>query len=176
MRTLLLDRDGVINEDSRDFIRSAADWRALPGSLRAVARAQRAGFRIIVVSNQSGIARGLLDIHDLNAIHTRLSKELAQFGGRIEAFFFCPHGVDDGCTCRKPRGGLLLSLRERVGVELRGTPFIGDRLSDAMTALGVGARPMLVRTGIETLDPAELRRAGDIEVFDDLAAAISALI
>lgn len=176
MRALLLDRDGVINEDSRDFIRTAAAWRALPGSLEAIARAQRAGFRIIVVSNQSGLARGLFDIHELNAIHNRLSAELAPFGGHIEAFFFCPHGPDDGCDCRKPQTGLLLALRDRLGLELKHTPFIGDRLSDAMTALGVGARPMLVRTGLERIDPSELRRAGAIEIFDDLAAAVSALV
>lgn len=176
MRTLLLDRDGVINQDSRDYIRSASHWRALPGALEAMARAHRAGFRIIVISNQSGLARGLFGVRDLNAIHCRLSEELAHFGGRIEAFFFCPHGPQDDCECRKPRAGLLLALRERLGLDLTRTPFIGDRLSDAQAALAVGARPILVRSGIEPLKADALAESGVREVYDDLAAAIATLV
>lgn len=171
MRTLLLDRDGVINHDSRDFIRSPADWRPLPGSLEAIARARRAGYRVVVVSNQSGIARGLLGVADLNAIHRTLQQELERRGGRIDAFFFCPHGPDDGCDCRKPGPGLLLALAERLGINLAGAPFIGDRASDADAARSVGARPLLVRSGLDPL-PAD----ADVEVYDDLAAAIDALV
>lgn len=176
MRALLLDRDGVINQDSRDYIRSPAHWRALPGALEAMARAHRAGYRIIVISNQSGLARGLFGVRDLNAIHRRLSEELARYGGRVEAFFFCPHAPQEECDCRKPRAGLLLALRDRLGLDLTRTPFVGDRLSDARAALSVGARPILVRSGIEPLNPAEVSAAGVDEVYDDLSAAIAALV
>ncbi len=176
MRTLLIDRDGVINQDSRDYIRSPKQWHTLPGALEAMALAQRAGFRLVVVSNQSGLARGLFSIHDLNAIHQRLCDELARFGGRVEAFFFCPHGPEDGCDCRKPRAGMLISLRDRLGIDLARAAFIGDRMSDARAALSAGARPILVRTGLDPLKPEELSACGTIEVFDDLRAAIAALL
>ena len=176
MRTLLIDRDGVINQDSRDYVRSPSHWRALPGALEAMALAQRAGFRLVVISNQSGLARGLFSIHDLNAIHQRLCDELARFGGRVEAFFFCPHGPQDDCDCRKPRAGLLLSLRERLGIDLARASFIGDRVSDARAALTAGARPILVRTGLDPLNSAEVAACGAVEVYDDLRAAIAALL
>ncbi len=176
MRTLLLDRDGVINQDSRDYIRSPNHWRALPGALEAMARAQRAGFRLVVISNQSGLARGLFGIRELNAIHQRLCDELARFGGRVEAFFFCPHLPQDDCECRKPRAGLLIALRERLGIDLARTPFIGDRVSDARAAMSVGARPILVRTGIDPINPDELASCGAVEVYDALPAAIAALV
>ena len=176
VRTLLLDRDGVINQDSPDYIRSPNHWRALPGALEAMARAQRAGFRLVVISNQSGLARGLFGIRELNAIHQRLCDELARFGGRVEAFFFCPHLPQDDCECRKPRAGLLVSLRERLGIDLTRTPFIGDRVSDVRAALSVGARPMLVRTGIDPINAEELASCGAVEVYDALPAAIAALV
>lgn len=176
MRSLLLDRDGVINRDSPDFIRRADDWQALPGSLAAIARAQRAGFRIIVISNQSGLARGLLDMPALNAIHARLNAELARHGATVEAYFFCPHGPHEGCTCRKPRAGLLEMIAARLGLDLAVTPFIGDRVSDAAAARAAGARPLLVRSGLEPPDPVALARLGQVPVFDDLATAIEALL
>ncbi|MEQ8661073.1 MAG: D-glycero-beta-D-manno-heptose 1,7-bisphosphate 7-phosphatase [Gammaproteobacteria bacterium] len=176
MRTLLLDRDGVINHDSPSFVRSAEDFCPLPGALEAIVRAERAGYRVIVVSNQSGLARGLLAMHDLNAIHRRLQNELERMGARIEAFFFCPHGPHEGCDCRKPAGGLLRALATRLGIELTGTPFIGDRVTDALAARSVGARPLLVRTGLTPLDAAALASLGTIDVFDDLAGAVDALL
>ncbi|MEQ8231970.1 MAG: D-glycero-beta-D-manno-heptose 1,7-bisphosphate 7-phosphatase [Gammaproteobacteria bacterium] len=176
MRALLLDRDGVINHDSPDFIRSVEDFLPLPGALDAIVRAERAGFRVIVVSNQSGLARGLLGMRELNAIHRRLQDELERMGARIEAFFFCPHGPDDGCDCRKPAGGLLRTLAVRLGIDLAATPFVGDRVTDAAAARSVGARPLLVRTGLAPLDPAALAALGAIETFDDLGAAVDALL
>ncbi|MGE0484333.1 MAG: D-glycero-beta-D-manno-heptose 1,7-bisphosphate 7-phosphatase [Gammaproteobacteria bacterium] len=176
MRALLLDRDGVINRDSANYIRSADDWQALPGSLEAIARAQHAGYGVIVVSNQSGLARGYFDMRALNAIHQRLQRDLETLGARIEAFFICPHGPGDGCCCRKPRGGLIEALAERLGIERGTTPFIGDRLSDARAALAAGVRPLLVRSGLEPVSEAEARALGDIPVYDDLAAAVEALL
>lgn len=172
MRTLLLDRDGVINHDSTDFIRTAAEWQALPGSLDAIVRAQRAGYRIVVISNQSGLARGLLSVTDLNSIHRRLSDELERIGGRIDAFFFCPHGPGHGCNCRKPGPGLLLAVAERLGIDLADTPFIGDRMSDAEAAERAGARPLLVRSGLHQLPRASER----FTVYDDLAGAVDSLM
>jgi D-glycero-D-manno-heptose 1,7-bisphosphate phosphatase len=176
MRALLLDRDGVINHDSPEFIRTPADWRALPGSLDAIARAQRAGYRIVVVSNQSGIARGLLDVASLNAIHRRLDAELARVGARIDAYFFCPHHPEAGCACRKPRAGLLEAVAARLGLTLADTPFVGDRLSDAEAALAAGARAMLVASGCTKPDPRALARLGPVPVYADLAAAVDALL
>ena len=176
MRWLFLDRDGVINEESRAFIKSPADWKPLSGSLEAIARAQRAGFRIIVVSNQSGIARGLLDIAALNAIHRRLIDDLAHFGGHIDAFFFCPHGPQDDCSCRKPKPGLLLTAKERLGLDLAETPFIGDRICDLAAAKRAGAKPILVRTGIDVIGEAELRDVGTVDIFDTLTDAVNAVI
>jgi len=176
MRTLLLDRDGVINRDSARFIRAPADWHPLPGSLEAIVRAKRAGYRVIVVSNQSGLARGLLGIRDLNAIHHRLQGALERLGGGVEAFFFCPHAPDEDCACRKPRGGLLRSIADRLNLDLQATPFIGDRVSDALAARSVGARAILVRTGLEPLTAATLEGLDGVEIYDDLAAAVDALL
>lgn len=176
MRALLLDRDGVINRDSSAFVRSADDFEPLPGSLEAIARAHHAGYRVIVVSNQSGLARGLLDLRALNGIHRRLQRELEQFGARIEAFFFCPHAPDEGCDCRKPRAGLLENIAERLRFDLAGTPFIGDRLSDARAARAAGATPMLVRSGLQPPDANALSALGEVAVYDDLTAAIEALL
>jgi D-glycero-D-manno-heptose 1,7-bisphosphate phosphatase len=124
-----------------------------------------------VVSNQSGLARGLLGIADLNAIHRTLQDALERRGGHIDAFFFCPHGPDEGCDCRKPGPGLLRALAARLGIDLTGIPFVGDRASDAAAAREVGARPLLVRSGLEPIAAGD-----DAEVYDDLAAAVDALL
>jgi D-glycero-D-manno-heptose 1,7-bisphosphate phosphatase len=176
MRSLILDRDGVINEDARGFIKSPADFRPLPGALEAIARAHSNGFRIIIVSNQSGLARGLFKITDLNAIHRRLLDDLARYGAYVDAFFFCPHGPDDNCSCRKPKTGLLTAIQQRLGIDLAKTPFVGDRVIDLTAAVRAGARPVLVRTGLEKIDPETLKSIGNIEVFDNLMGAVDAII
>lgn len=172
MRLLILDRDGVINKDSARFIKSPAEWIPLPGSLEAIARANRLGFTVVVISNQSGLARGLFDIGVLNKIHTRMHGELARFGGHIEAVFFCPHSPDDDCSCRKPRPGLLLDLGRRLNTDLKTSTFIGDRESDMVAAEAVGARRILVKRGrgAETAD--RLDGGSDITIRDDLADAV----
>ncbi len=167
MRTLLLDRDGVINHDRADFIRRAADWKPIAGSLEALARAQQAGYRLVVISNQSG--------RDLNEIQTRLQSELEKFRARIDAFFFCPHLPDAACSCRKPSAGLLHSLAERLQLDLTGVPFVGDRQSDALAAQAVGARPILVRTGLRELVVDDPRLRG-IEVYPNLSSAVDTLL
>src|SRR5690606_4302045 len=106
-RVIILDRDGVINEDSDEYIKSPQEWIPIPGSLEAIARLHRAGWRVVVATNQSGVARGLFDIDTLMRIHEKMHRAVEEAGGRIEAVFFCPHGPDDACQCRKPRPGLL---------------------------------------------------------------------
>lgn len=176
MRLVILDRDGVINEDSDDYIKSPEEWRAIPGSLEAIARLNRAGCRVVIASNQSGLARGLFDMGALLRIHEKLQRSLALVGGSVEAIFFCPHGPDDHCLCRKPKPGLLLDIAARLQTDLTGVPVIGDALRDVQAARAVGARPLLVRTGkgAET----EMRGEGlaGVAVYDDLAAAVDALL
>jgi D-glycero-D-manno-heptose 1,7-bisphosphate phosphatase len=165
----LLDRDGVINADSDEYIKSVAEWRALPGSLEAIARLSAAGFTIGVITNQSGIGRGLFNEATLAAIHAHMRRAVEAAGGRIDAIHYCPHLPGAGCDCRKPKPGLLHTAAAALGADLRNAPFIGDKLSDVAAARAVGARPILVgeRVG-ET--PAGVER------FADLAAAADALI
>lgn len=174
---VILDRDGVINRESRDFVKSADEWIPIPGSIEAIGRLTRAGFVVAVASNQSGLARGLFDAPALDGMHSKLRGLAATEGGVVDRIVFCPHGPDDGCDCRKPKPGLLLQLGRHYSIELAGVPVIGDSLRDLEAALAVGARPVLVRTGngaqTETRLPEDF---GPIEVYDDLAAAADALI
>ncbi len=176
MRLVILDRDGVINYDSEQFIKTPEEWRPIPGSLEAIASLNQAGFRVVVASNQSGVGRGLLDMATLNAIHAKMHAMLARVGGRIEAVFFCPHAADSRCACRKPKPGLLLEIGLRYHVDLAGVPVIGDSLRDLQAARAVGAAPILVRTGkgMLTLQMGDLPEA--TRVFDDLAEVARALL
>src|SRR5437660_10282934 len=146
-KLIILDRDGVINYDSEQYIKSPEEWRPIPGSLEAIARLNHAGYRVVVATNQSGVGRGLLDITMLNAIHERMHKALAQVGGRVDAIFFCPHSADSQCECRKPRPGMLLDIGRRFGVDMTGVPCIGDSPRDLACAEAVGAQPMLLLPG-----------------------------
>lgn len=176
-RLVLIDRDGVINEDSPDYIKNADEWQPIPGSLEAIARLSRNGHRVCIVSNQSGLARGLFTIDDLNAMHQKLRAALERIGGEIEGIFFCPHAPEAGCDCRKPAPGLLLAAARRLGVDLRGVPFVGDSLSDILAARAVDAEPLLVLTGkgARTLRDHPDQIDPDA-VFPDLAAAVDHLI
>jgi D-glycero-D-manno-heptose 1,7-bisphosphate phosphatase len=176
MKLLILDRDGVINEDSDEFIKSPAEWRPIPGSLEAIARASRAGCRVIVASNQSGLGRGLLHIEDLNQIHRRMLAELAAVGGAIEAIFFCPHRPEDDCDCRKPRAGMFEDIARRLRVSLTDVPVVVDRESDILAARRAGARPYLVMTGKGRKTLQEGRGISGVPVHDDLAAVVDTLI
>ena len=147
MKLVILDRDGTINVDSDEFIKSPEEWRPLPGALEAIARLNHAGWHVAVASNQSGLGRGLFDVAALNAIHARMHKALAALGGRLDAVFYCPHGPDDGCTCRKPLPGLFEQIGERFGVDLPAVPAVGDSLRDLQAGAAVGCPPHLVLTG-----------------------------
>lgn len=176
MKLIILDRDGVINQDSDDYIKSTDEWQAIPGSLEAIARLTHNGYRIVVASNQSGLARGKLTIETLNAIHHKMHDQISRYGGVIEAVFFCPHGPDDGCSCRKPEPGLYNEIARRLHVSLEGVISIGDKLSDVEAARTAGASPVLVKTGKgqSIVDNNEL--PDDVPVYDDLAAAVDELI
>jgi len=174
---VILDRDGVINRDSRAFVKSASEWIPLPGSIRAIADLNRAGFTVTVASNQSGLARNMFDRNALRSMHRKLRRLVAGEGGRVDRIVVCPHGPDDGCSCRKPAGGLLQRLARHYDTGLEGVPVIGDSLRDLQAAAGCGARPILVRSGNGRRTEAEL--SGDLsstEVFDDLAAAVASLV
>ena len=176
MRLVILDRDGVINHDSPDFITSAEQWRPLPGSLEAIRALNQAGYSIAVATNQSGVGRGLLDLSALEAIHARMRAAVESAGGRIETIAFCPHRPDEGCRCRKPGTGLLEDIADRLGASLTGVPCIGDSKRDIEAARAAGARPMLVLTGNGARTRAALDRSRLPEVFDDLAAAARLLV
>ena len=172
---VMIDRDGVINEDSSDFINSVAEWRPIAGSLEAIAALHRAGWRVAVVTNQSGIGRGLYDEATLAKIHEHMRERVRAAGGELAGVYYCPHVPEDGCDCRKPKPGMFRALERELGVTVRGAPYIGDRISDVDAAEGVGARPVLVRTGTGAATEA-LLGARRVPVFDDLAAAARSLL
>ncbi len=177
MKLVVLDRDGVINYDSEDYIKSEAEWEPIPGSLEAIARLNNAGVTVAVATNQSGIARGLLDLDRLNAIHQSLRLRLSAVGGRIEVITFCHHGPGDHCECRKPLPGLLREIGRRTGISLREAPVIGDSRRDLEAARQVGARPILVRTGKGERTGHDLPQGfAQVPMFDDLAAAVDHLL
>ena len=171
----MVDRDGVINEESPDFIKSVAEWRPIRGSLEAIADLHRAGWRIAVVTNQSGIGRGLYDEATLARIHEHMRERVRATGGELVGIYYCPHLPEDECECRKPRPGMFRALERELGVAVRGAPYIGDRMSDVEAAENVGARPILVRTGTGAVTEGLLLARG-VPVFDDLAAAARSLL
>jgi len=170
MKLVILDRDGTINHDSEHYIKSLDEWRPLKGSLEAIARLTQAGYRIVVATNQSGIARGLFSTRALFDIHDALQRAAAQAGGRIDAFFFCPHAADAGCQCRKPQPGMLLEVARRFNVALKDTYMVGDALRDVQAAAAAGVRLVLVLTGKGQKTQAESDLPPGTQVFPDLAA------
>lgn len=176
MKLIVLDRDGVINYDSANFIKNPGEWRPLPGSLNAISRLNQAGFHVIIATNQSGIGRGIFDMAALNAIHDKMHKALAQAGGRVDAIFFCPHAADDHCGCRKPKTGMFEDIAHRLNTSLAGVPMVGDSIRDMEAAAAIRASPLLVLTG----KGKKTQRSGALppatRVFADLAAAVDALV
>lgn len=175
MKPIILDRDGVINEDSDHFIRSVADWTPIAGSLEGIARLTQAGYDVIVFTNQSGVARGLFDQATLAAIHDRMIADIEAAGGRLRGIYVCPHGPDDGCVCRKPLPGLLQQIERDFGVSWTGVPVVGDSRRDLGAAIAMGARPILVETGKgqRTLQDGLPRPP---EVYPDLAHVVDHLL
>jgi D-glycero-D-manno-heptose 1,7-bisphosphate phosphatase len=181
MKLVILDRDGTINEDRADFVKSADEWLPLPGALEAIARLHEAGWHTVVATNQSGIGRGLFDMAALNAMHAKMNQLLHKLGGRIDAVFFCPHTPLDRCTCRKPLPGLFEQIGERYGVDLAEVPVVGDSLRDLQGGVAAGCQPHLVlsgkggRLGKEAIEQL-LEKVPGTRVHADLAAFAEALI
>jgi D-glycero-D-manno-heptose 1,7-bisphosphate phosphatase len=180
LKLVILDRDGTINEDSEDFIKTPEEWLPLPGSLEAIARLNHAGWHVVVATNQSGLGRGLFDVSTLNAMHAKMHKLLAAVGGRVDAVFYCPHGPEDACRCRKPEPGLFEQIAERFGVDLRLVPAVGDSARDILAGTAVGCEPHLVLTGkgatyknrsLPETFPPETRTHADLAAFVDFLIA-----
>lgn len=173
---VILDRDGVINQEGPDHVRSPEEWLPIPGSLEAIARLNKAGYRVFVSTNQSGIARGYFDIETLSLIHKKMQDMLAELGGKVEMVLFCPHGPADDCSCRKPKPGMLHDLEQRLGSSLVGVPFVGDALRDLQAGIAVGAHPVLVLTGKGQLTLEENKGMDFPDVYENLAAFADAWI
>jgi D-glycero-D-manno-heptose 1,7-bisphosphate phosphatase len=171
VKLVILDRDGVINHDSDQYIKSPAEWRPIVGSIEAISRLNQNGFRVAIASNQSGIGRGLFDMATLNAINDKMMELVFRQGGRIDAVFFCPHTAIENCNCRKPKTGLYEEIAARFHTELKGVPCVGDSLKDLQSAEAVGGQPILVLTGKgkKTREDGGLPRK--TLVFADLAEA-----
>lgn len=175
-KLVILDRDGVINYDSDDFIKSTDEWISLPGSLEAIARLNQAGYRVVVATNQSGVARGLFDVVTLNAIHQKMHTMAQTVGADIDAVFFCPHSANDNCDCRKPKPGMLRAIAERFDVNLKGVPAVGDSLRDLQACFAVGCTPYLVLTGKGEKTQEKGGLPPGTLVFPDLAAAVEHML
>ncbi len=185
MKLVIMDRDGTINAESAEFIKSPDEWTALPGALEAIARLNHAGWHVVVATNQSGLGRGLFDVASLNAMHAKMLKELAALGGRIDAVFYCPHTPDDNCHCRKPAPGLFEQIGERYGIDLKGVPVVGDALRDVVAGAAAGCQPHLVLTGnggiyqgiaLPQTFPANTRVHQDLGAFADWLVARDASV
>lgn len=181
IKLVILDRDGTINEERDDYVKSADEWVPLPGALEAIARLNHAGWHTVVATNQSGIGRGLFDMASLNAMHVKMNRLLQQAGGRIDAVFFCPHAADEGCDCRKPLPGLLQQIGERYGVDLSQVLVVGDSLRDMLAATAAGCKPHFVASGkhrgLDVVAIAHLLApVPGVHVHADLAAFAEALI
>ena len=175
MKLVLLDRDGVINFDSDQYIKSPAEWKPIPGSIDAIARLNQNGYRVVVATNQSGIGRGLFDMATLNAINDKMMELVFRQGGRIDALFFCPHTAEENCSCRKPNTGMYEEIARRFETDLTGVPCIGDALRDLEAGAKMGCQPILVLTGKGKLTQREGNLPKKTLVFADLAEAVKYL-
>ncbi|MCK6391456.1 MAG: D-glycero-beta-D-manno-heptose 1,7-bisphosphate 7-phosphatase [Azonexus sp.] len=175
-KLVILDRDGVINFDSAQFIKSPEEWKPIPGSLEAIARLTQSGYKVVVATNQSGVGRGLFDMDTLNRMHQKMHKAAFEVGARIDAVFYCPHAADSKCDCRKPKPGMFKRISETLNVDLTGIPAIGDSLRDLQAGAAVGCHPILVLTGKGEKTQAEGNLPEGTLIFADLAAAVDHLL
>lgn len=176
LKLVILDRDGVINEDSDQFVKSEQEWIALPGAIDALAQLSQAGFTLVVATNQSGLARGLFDLDDLEAMHAKMAQLVEAQGGQVAAVFYCPHGPDDHCNCRKPKTGLIDAIEAEFDTSAAGVPVVGDSLRDLEAGVSKGCDPILVLTGKGRKTQAALNQTpppwlSKLKVFEDLAQA-----
>ena len=178
MKLIVLDRDGVINEDSDEYVKSPDEWQPISGSLEAIARLNRGGYRVVVATNQSGISRGMFDLETLSAMHKKMHDLAGEVGAHIDGIFFCPHGPDDKCNCRKPKPGLFQEIQARLGTSLNGVPCVGDSLRDLQAGKSQGCTTFLVKTGKgkRTLETKKNELPEGTEVFDNLMAVAEHLV
>lgn len=177
---IVLDRDGVINQERIGYVKSVRDWRPIPGSLEAIAALSRYGYAIAVASNQAAVGKGLMTPTHLDEIHSIMCREVENMGGKIAGVFYCPHTEDAGCDCRKPRTGMLDAIEEQLGADLKNAPLVGDSLKDIQAARVKGCQPVLVRTGkgtqTETTTLLWPKYGVNTLIFDDLADFAHSLI
>ena len=181
MKLIVLDRDGVINKESPDFIKSPDEWLPLKGSLQAIARLSQAGYDVVVITNQSGIGRGHFTTSILSRINARMIDHVEQHGGRIDSILFCPHHPKDNCDCRKPKPGLYQELASRLNISFNDVLSVGDSVRDLMAAKSAGAKPVLVKTGNGRRSIKEIAGNPDLglndaPVFDNLSRFVDALL
>lgn len=178
LKTIVLDRDGVINQDSADYIKSPDEWIPIPGSIEAIAALHAANFKILIATNQSGLARGFFSEYDLANMHHKLCSMVEDAGGLVTGIFYCPHEPKDSCDCRKPKTGLLRQAESELSVKLKGSVFIGDSEKDLLAATSFGMRPILVRTGNGNITEGRLQdiQLSNTEVFDDLKSAVDSIL
>ena len=180
MNLIILDRDGVINEDSDDYIKSVDEWQPVPGSIEAIARLTQAGFTIAVATNQSGIGRGYFTIETLTAMHNKMLNLVQKAGGAIACIRYCPHTPDDNCQCRKPLPGLVHQIEQELSVSASGAWFVGDTAKDIEVARHAGCQPVLVKTGKGLRTLASFNKKGtvaqDVRVFENLRSFADFLI
>ncbi|BCA96176.1 D,D-heptose 1,7-bisphosphate phosphatase [Legionella antarctica] len=173
-RLILLDRDGVVNQDSLQYIKNVDEFILIPESVEAIVRLNRAGYKIGIATNQSGVSRGLYTEKELNAIHEKMVQAVQKSGGHIDAIEYCIHLPEEGCLCRKPQPGMLYALAKRLNCSLKHTPFVGDRVSDIQAALAVGANPIMVLSTMT--DRSILKAYPEVPVFHSLAEYVDKLL
>lgn len=173
LQLIILDRDGVINHDSDAYIKTPEEWHAIEGSLQAIAKLNHAGYRVAIATNQSGLARGYFTQADLDAIHLKMQTDLAAVGGHIDAIFYCPHGPDERCDCRKPKPGLLFNIAQHFGIDLKHTLLVGDSLRDIEAAQAANCEAVLVKTGKPIVLSPDIQDR--VPVFDSLMDVVKAL-
>jgi len=161
MQLVILDRDGVINQDSDNYVKSVDEFQLIDGSAEAIAHLHKSGFTVVVATNQSGLSRGLFDLDDLEAMHAKLNDAVIDAGGELSGIFYCPHGPDDGCYCRKPETGLIDAIEAEFEISAAGSPLVGDSIRDLQAGLDKGCEPMLVMTGKGERSLAKLQASDD---------------
>lgn len=181
MKAIILDRDGVINQESSEFIKNPDEWIPLKGSLEAIAKLKRAGYTVFILTNQSGVARKLFTVDALTRIHRKMIEDVLHHGGEIDAILYCPHGPDDCCECRKPKPGLFLELAERLNLSLSGVPAVGDSIRDLQAAKTAGAMPVLVKTGNGKKSHTAIKKGDyddlvEVESYKNLAGYVDHLL
>ncbi len=175
-KLIILDRDGVINQDSDAYVKSASEWIPIPGSAEAIARLYQAGYKVVVATNQSGLARGYFQLSDLDAMHRKMTSLIEAAGGALAGIFFCPHSPDDQCDCRKPLPGLIRQVETALNMSAEGSIMIGDSLRDLQAGQQAGCTPFLVLTGKGNRTLAKGEGLAGVIHFADLAAAVDHIL